>query len=156
MTTAKKAEAGMLNKLGTDTFFPRSVVVGAPLLADLRQQLLPKCHLPQTPTASHRRPDFPPALLPLPFLHPLFKHAPPRRAVFRNAVLAQPAGPLAATPAAATTASNTPCNCSSDNPVTTLQARATSPAPDSNAHSRTPSSDSPASHCPRSAPCSGR
>src|SRR2546427_10605790 len=48
-------------------------------------------------------------------------------------------GPLAATPADARPASNTPCNCSSDNPVTALQAGATSPAPDSNARSRTPS-----------------
>src|SRR6266516_5707539 len=89
----------------------RSVVVGAPLLADLRQQLPPKRHLSQTATASHRRPDFPPALLPLPFLHPLLKHAPPRRAVLRNAVLAQepvhsqprrpPQGPLQILPVTA-------------------------------------------------------
>src|SRR5437879_2693847 len=58
----------------------RSVVVRASPLAHLRQQLLPKSRLPQTPTTPHRLPRFGIVLLPAPFLHPLFKHPPPCRA----------------------------------------------------------------------------
>src|SRR2546430_14419144 len=64
--------------------------------------------------------------------------------------------PLSATAVAARTASNIPRSCSSGNSATRLQAGAPPPEPDSNARSRPPSSDTPASHCPQAEPCSDR
>src|SRR2546430_3883352 len=114
--------------------------------------------IPSPPNTNHAAPDStlqdcPPAAAVPPSVVQT-RAAPP---CYRSQCRARPtADPPAATAVAARTASNIPHSCSSGNPATPLQAGATSPEPDSNARSRTPSSDTPALHCPQSEPCSDR
>ena len=116
-------------RLGHVRFQP-FVPVGlrAPALRHLRQQLLAKRVLPQTPP-------------------------PPDRLVIRAA---NACSSTRRPPDVCPDASNTPANYSSGIPTPVVPASAASPAPDSNAPNRTPSSGNRPRCRPRSPPCSAR